>query len=73
MSTIGFDKPDGSPCTLIMKGPVEIGQKWYRVTLVVAFLGWVDYDVGHSTTCPVLLGQMGVWLNPPPPVDGTNF
>ena len=26
-----------------MKGQVEIGQKWYRVTQVVAFLGWVDY------------------------------
>ena len=24
---------------------------------------FVDLDLGHSTTCPVVLGQMGVWLN----------
>ena len=30
----------------------------YRVTLVVAHLGWVDYDFGYSTVCPVLLGQV---------------
>ena len=33
----------------------------YRVTLVVAYLGWVDYDFGHSSVCLVLLGQMGIW------------
>ena len=26
-------------------------------------LGLVDLDLGHSTTCPVVLGQMRVWLN----------
>ena len=25
-------------------------------------LGLVDLDLGHSTICPVVLGQMGVWL-----------
>ena len=35
----------------------------YRVTLVVAHLGWVNYDFGHSTVCLVLLGQMGIWHN----------
>ena len=35
----------------------------YRVTLVVADLGWVDYDFGHSTVCQVLLGQTGIWQN----------
>ena len=36
----------------------------YRVTLVVAhLLGWVDCDLGQSTACPFLLGQMGIWLN----------
>ena len=33
----------------------------YRVTLVVEYLGWVDYDFGHSTFCPVPLGHMGIW------------
>ena len=27
-----------------------------RVTLVVKYLGWVDYDFGHSTGYLVLLG-----------------
>ena len=31
-----------------------------KVTLVVADLGWVDYDFAHSTVCPVLLGQKGI-------------
>ena len=35
----------------------------YRVTLVVAHLGWVDFDFSHSTVCPILLGQMGIWQN----------
>ena len=35
----------------------------YRVTMVVAYLGWVDYDFGHSSVCLVLLGQMGIWQN----------
>ena len=26
-------------------------------------LGLVDLDFGHFTTCPVVLGQMGFWLN----------
>ena len=26
-------------------------------------LGLVGLHSGHSTTCPVMLGQMGVWLN----------
>ena len=26
-------------------------------------LGLVDFDLGHSATCPVVLGQMGLWLN----------
>ena len=26
-------------------------------------LGLVDLDLGHSTTCPVVLRQVGVWLN----------
>ena len=33
----------------------------YRVTLVVEYLGWVDYDFGHSTNCPVLLGLGTGW------------
>ena len=35
----------------------------YRVTLVVAYLGWVDYEFGKSSVCLVLLGQMGAWQN----------
>ena len=35
-------------------------QYMYRVTLVVAHMGWVDYDFGHSTVCPVPLGQIGI-------------
>ena len=35
----------------------------YRVTLVVTYLGWVESDLFHSTVCPVLLGQMGIWQN----------
>ena len=30
---------------------------------MVADLGWVDYDLGHSIVCLLLLGQMGVWQN----------
>ena len=37
--------------------------KRYRVTLVVAYLGWVDYNFGHSSVCLVLLWQMGIWQN----------
>ena len=36
-------------------------QQNYRVTLVVEYLGWVDYDFGHSSVRPVLLGQVGLW------------
>ena len=38
----------------------------YRVTHVLANLGWVDLDFGCSTLCLVLLGLMGnwqIWLN----------
>ena len=31
--------------------------------LVVRYLGWVDIEYGHSTVCPVLLGQMKIWQN----------
>ena len=31
------------------------------MTLVVAHLGWVDYDFGHSSVSLVLLGQMEIW------------
>ena len=31
------------------------------MTVVVAYLGWVDNDFGHSTPCPVLLGHMIMW------------
>ena len=27
------------------------------------YLGWVDHDFGHSTVCPVLLGQLGIGHN----------
>ena len=37
----------------------------FRVTLVIADLGWVDYDLGYSIVCLVLLGQMGIWQNWP--------
>ena len=26
-------------------------------------MSWADYDLRHSTVCPVLLGQMGIWQN----------
>ena len=32
----------------------------YRVTLVVAYLGWVDYNFCHSSVCLVLHDQMGI-------------
>ena len=32
----------------------------YRVTLVVAYLGWVDYKFCHSSVCLVLHDQMGI-------------
>ena len=35
----------------------------YRVGQVVVGLGWVDIDFVHSTTCPILLGQLDVWQN----------
>ena len=34
-----------------------------QVTLVVTYLGWVDYDFGHSFVWLILLGQMGIWQN----------
>ena len=44
---------------------VIIHTSWviYREGLVVADLGWVVMDLGHSTACPVLLGLMAVWQN----------
>ena len=33
------------------------------MTLVVEYLGWVDYDSGHSSVGLILLGQMGIWQN----------
>ena len=36
---------------------------YYRVGQVVVDLGWVDIDFGHSTTCPILIGQLEVWQN----------
>ena len=35
----------------------------YRVTHLLANLGWVDFDFGCSTLCLVLLGLMGSWQN----------
>ena len=35
----------------------------YRVGLVVGYLGWVDFEFGHSFVCAVLLGQMVIWWN----------
>ena len=35
----------------------------YRATLVVAHLGWVDFDFGSSSGCQILLELMGVWQN----------
>ena len=26
-------------------------------------LGWVDYDIGHFSVCPFLLGQLKIWQN----------
>ena len=31
--------------------------------MVVGDMGWVDYDLGHSTACQVLLRQIWVWQN----------
>ena len=28
---------------------------------VHGYMGCVDFDFGHYTVCPVLLGQMGIW------------
>ena len=33
----------------------------YRVTHLLANLGWVDFDLGCSTLCLVLPGLMGNW------------
>ena len=35
----------------------------YRVTHLLANLGWVDFDFGCSTLCLVLPGQMVNWQN----------
>ena len=58
---------DTSGCSL---GLVDINTKieFQYMLLIqggagVCGLGLVDLDLGHSTTCPVVLGQMGVWLN----------
>ena len=38
-------------------------QTVYRVTMVVEYLGLVDYDFGYSPVCLVLLWQIGIWQN----------
>ena len=35
------------------------GWLWWSRT----YLGWVDYDFGHSAVCLVLLGPLGIWQN----------
>ena len=35
----------------------------YRVVHLVGQLGWVDFDLGRSTICLVLLWRMGSWQN----------
>ena len=36
---------------------------WYRVSHHLSDLGWVYFDSGYSTVCPILLGQMRFWKN----------
>ena len=31
--------------------------------MVVGYMGWVDYEFGHSTACQGLPRHMGVWQN----------
>ena len=53
-----------TPYTL--QGPRFCSEKMiriYRVSQVVVHLVWVDIYIGHSTTGPNLLGQLGVWQN----------
>ena len=38
-------------------------QFYYRVTLVVADLGWVDLNFEILLSAKILLGQLGVWQN----------
>ena len=38
-------------------------QVQYRVTKVTGHMGWVDFEFGRFTVCPILLGQMGIWQN----------
>ena len=33
----------------------------YRVTHLLANLGWVVMDFDCSTVCPILLGLVGIW------------
>ena len=33
------------------------------VGLVVDYLGWVDFEFGHSSLCPMLLRHMQIWQN----------
>ena len=33
----------------------------YRVTHLLANLGWVDLGFDCSTVCPILLGLVGIW------------
>ena len=42
---------------------ILINLLYCRVTLVVAYLGWVDHEFGHSSVCLVLPWQMGIWQN----------
>ena len=41
----------------------NLSESNYRVTRVVAYQGWVDYDFAHCTVCPALLEQVGIWQN----------
>ena len=64
------DDDDRSALTrhgLIYQDSIALDVSKSRLTLVVkvAYLGWVDYDFGHSSVCLVLLGQMGIWQNRP--------
>ena len=45
---------------------IEIGNRTrhdYREGNLLGYLGWVDFDIGCSTICLILLGVMGSWQN----------
>ena len=35
----------------------------YREVLLLADLGWVDFDLVCSIVCPIWLGQIVIWQN----------